>query len=42
MDRVKNKKEKKTSKIIVSRDIGVVIAAVLIAIFFSITSPVFL
>ncbi len=42
MERTESKKEKKTSKIIVSRDIGVVIAAVLIAIFFSITSPVFL
>jgi ribose/xylose/arabinose/galactoside ABC-type transport system permease subunit len=42
MESRKNSKNEEFSKIIVSRDIGVVIAAGLIAIFFSITSPVFL
>lgn len=42
MDNVENKQWKKSSSIIINRDIGVVIAAGLIAVFFSITSPVFL
>jgi len=42
MDTLKPAKKKNSFRTSVSRDLGVIIAAVLIAIFFTITSPVFL